>query len=177
MEVLKNISLFLTLILIGLSAGLFYAWEVSVIPGTQRVSSSSYLEVMQQINRAIFNPGFFTSFVGSLLFLVLSSYLQYREAVSATFWLLLAATITYLLGTFGVTALGNVPLNNTLDTVNPEGLLPAQLEEIRLNYERRWNKLHFIRTIFSMLSFSLALLAVFTSQRATENCLNSFLNP
>ena len=52
---LKSIILFSTLILTGLSAGFFYAWQVSVIPGTKRVVDLTYLETMQSINRAILN--------------------------------------------------------------------------------------------------------------------------
>lgn len=173
---IKSISFFVTLILLGLSAGLFYSWEVSVIPGTSKVSSSSYLETMQKINRAILNPKFFLSFFGSLIFLALSSYLHYREAVNSAFWLMLLATVTYLIGTFGITAFGNVPLNNTLDAINLQQLSASQLEETRLSYESKWNRLHTIRTLFSMLSFSLALLALFVNQVATESSIHSIFN-
>ncbi len=173
---IKSISFFTTLLLLGLSAGFFYSWEVSVIPGTSRVSNFSYLETMQQINRAILNPKFFLIFFGSLIFLTLSSYLHYRGGVNSTFWLMLLATLTYLIGTFGVTAFGNVPLNDALDSINLEPLSATQLEDLRLSYERKWNRLHVIRTLFSMLSFSLALLALFVSQKAAENSIQSIFN-
>jgi uncharacterized membrane protein len=173
MEMIKSISFFITLLLLGFSAGFFYSWEVSVIPGTSRVSNLSYLETMQQINRAILNPKFFLRFFGSLIFLVLSSYLHYRDAINSAFWLMLLATIAYLFGTFGVTAFGNVPLNDALDAINLQQLNSTQLEDIRLSYESKWNRLHTIRTLFSMLSFSLALLALFVNQKAAENSIHS----
>ena len=42
----------------GLVAGLLYGWAVSVIPGTTRVGDHTYVETMQDINRAIINPAF-----------------------------------------------------------------------------------------------------------------------
>jgi hypothetical protein len=38
--------MFSAIVLTGLSAGLFYAWAVSVIPGTKKVKDFTYLETM-----------------------------------------------------------------------------------------------------------------------------------
>ncbi|MDW7691950.1 DUF1772 domain-containing protein [Flammeovirgaceae bacterium SG7u.111] len=160
---IKSITLFSAVLFTGLSAGLFYAWAVSVIPGTKKVIDMTYLETMQSINRAILNPAFFLSFFGSLLLLTISSIQQYQTGL--TFWIMLAATLTYLVGTFGVTAFGNIPLNNTLDALALNKLNINQLTEFRTNYEVKWNKLHMIRTAFSILSFSLSLIAVFSHSK------------
>lgn len=153
-------TLFSALLLTGLSAGLFYAWSVSVIPGTKRVPDPVYLQTMQAINRAILNPGFYLIFFGSLLLLVLSSILYFQDR--PTFWLLLAATLSYLFGTFGVTALGNVPLNDSLDALELGELGLDLLARTRQEYEERWNRFHRIRTVFAVLSFLISLAGVFT---------------
>ena len=75
---IKSAVLFGAVILTGLSAGLFYAWQVSVIPGTQKVGDLTYLESMQSINRAILNPAFFLIFFGSLILLILSSIFEFQ---------------------------------------------------------------------------------------------------
>ncbi|MEL6651815.1 MAG: DUF1772 domain-containing protein, partial [Bacteroidota bacterium] len=63
---------------------------------------------MQSINRAILNPVFFLIFFGSLIAIAIATYFSY--AVSKTsFLLLMIATLTYLIGTIGVTLFGNVP--------------------------------------------------------------------
>lgn len=157
----KTTSLFLAILLTGLSAGLFYAWEVSVIPGTKQIPDRSYLETMQSINRAILNPAFFIIFFGSLVFLLVSSYMQYTAAVNLSFWLVLGATLTYLIGTFGVTVLGNVPMNEALDAVILQDLSSEELKDTRTSYEGKWNQWHSVRTIFSVLAFTLCLLAAF----------------
>jgi len=157
---IKTITLILAITLTGLSAGLFYAWAVSVIPGTRRVVDLTYLETMQSINRAILNPAFFLIFFGSLLLLIVSTVQQYQQG--STFWLLLAAALTYLIGTFGVTAFGNVPLNDALDVLELGELSQEIIASTRKNYEAKWNRLHMIRTVFSVLSFLFALVAAFT---------------
>ena len=161
---IKSITLFSAILLTGLSAGLFYAWAVSVIPGTKKVTDMVYLEVMQSINRAILNPAFFLIFFGSLLLLVVSTIQQFQNGI--TFWVLLAATLTYLFGTFGVTSLGNVPLNDSLDILELAELSADLISKTRQQYEVKWNKLHMIRTVFSVLSFLLSLLSLFTQVRA-----------
>lgn len=159
---MKSLSLYAAVTLTGLSAGLFYAWAVSVIPGTQRVIDTTYLEAMQAINRAILNPTFYLSFFGSLIMLGVASFYHYQ---SNGFWLILVATILYLVGTFGVTAFGNVPLNDQLDILDLADLSPAKLAKFREYYETKWNRLHTIRTLFSIASFMLSLLAVFSTAK------------
>ena len=156
----KTLTLFLAIGLTGLSAGLFYAWAVSVIPGTRKVVDMTYLESMQSINRAILNPAFFLIFIGSPIALAVSSIQQFNSGPS--WWFLLAATITYLLGTFGVTVFGNVPLNDLLDAMDLNTLSEVKTTEFRKSYESKWNRFHLIRTIFSVLAFMLSLCAVFS---------------
>lgn len=157
---MKVIISILALLSTGLSAGLFYAWSVSVIPGTKRMADHSYLEAMQQINRAILNPGFFAIFFGSLLLMLWSSYLEFKADLSPSFFFTLAALIVYIAGTVGVTAVGNVPLNEALDLIELNKLGASELKMTRQAYELKWNRLHHVRTVFSIISFVLLLLAI-----------------
>ena len=68
----KNIIHLLAVITTALSAGLFYSWVVSVIPGTKKIPDKAYLETMQSINREILNAGFFIIFFGALIFLLIN---------------------------------------------------------------------------------------------------------
>ncbi len=156
---IKSITVFSAILLTGLSAGLFYAWAVSVIPGTKKVPDQVYLETMQSINRAILKPAFFLIFFGSLFLLAVST-IQHIQG-GLTFWLLLAATLIYLIGTFGVTAFGNVPLNNALDAIDLGELGADLITRTRQQYEIKWNRLHMLRTVFAVLSFVFSLLSIF----------------
>lgn len=156
---MKSITLFITVLLNGLSAGFFFAWSVSVILGTKKVGDSTYLETMQNINREILNPLFFLVFFGSLLMLIVSIWLPSNSKLS--FLLILSSALVYFIGTFGVTALGNVPLNNELDTLSLHNLSVTELNEFRIYYEIKWNLYHTIRTIANLVSFVLLLISIF----------------
>ena len=156
---MKTTISFIGIVLTGLSAGLFYAWAVSVIPGTRRISDASYLETMQTINRAILNPAFFLVFFGALIFDVWGTLIEYKAGIGLSFWLSLSATLVYLLGTFGITALGNVPLNETLDAIDLTRLDSQGMLNARKAYEARWNLLNTVRTGASIMAFLLLLWA------------------
>ncbi|WP_282043212.1 DUF1772 domain-containing protein [Winogradskyella flava] len=155
---MKTTTLFITVLLNALSTGFFFAWSVSVILGTKKVSDFTYLESMQSINKEILNPAFFTVFFGSLITLLMTTYLQFNN--KPVFVLVLASAIIYLFGTFGITAFGNVPLNNELETLNITKLSLLELKNFRTYYESTWNRYHNIRTISSMISFILLLISI-----------------
>ena len=156
---IKSVTLFFAVVLTGLSAGLFYAWMVSVIPGTRKLADLTYLESMQSINKEILNPAFFLIFMGSPLLLLLSTVQQYNRGT--IFWLLLGASFVYAIGTFGVTAFGNVPLNDALEALDVSSRDETEAKEFRSSYEGKWNLLHGIRTAFSILAFVLSVFAIF----------------
>ncbi len=136
---LTNIILVITAKTTALMAGLFYAFSCSVNLGLARLSNAEYISAMQSINRAIQNPVFFAAFFGAPILLPLSVFLHYGQPLSMRFLFLLAATIIYLVGTFGVTVFGNVPLNNILDRFDLQAASEDEMALQRANFERRWN--------------------------------------
>lgn len=156
---MKTSIFFITVLLNALSVGFFFAWSVSVILGTKKVGNLTYLETMQSINKEILNPVFFIVFFGSLITLILNAALQNNNKLM--FWLLLTSAIIYLIGTFGVTAFGNVPLNNELDALDIKALNITELKNFRDYYESNWNQYHNIRTLSNMISFILLLISIF----------------
>ncbi|WP_204346591.1 DUF1772 domain-containing protein [Psychroserpens algicola] len=155
---MKTVVLFITVVLNALSVGFFFAWSFSVILGTKKVANITYLETMQSINKEILNPVFFIVFFGSLIALILNAYLQYSN--KTVFYLVLASAIVYLVGTFGITAFGNVPLNNQLEVLNINQLSVLELKDFRIYYENSWNQYHNLRTMSSMISFILLLISI-----------------
>ena len=161
---LKAVTLILTILITGLSAGLFYAWKISVIPGLKNITDRSYLETMQSINRAILNPEFYIIFFGAILLLILSAYFQFKVSIDNSFWLIITAILFYGIGTIGVTAFGNVPMNESLDLVDLAKLNVEELRLTRLHYAGQWNQFNTIRTIFSILSFMAVLVSSFLNE-------------
>lgn len=156
---MKTIVLFTTVLLNALSTGFFFAWSVSVILGTKKVGDFTYLETMQSINREIINPMFFIVFFGSLITLLVSTFFQF--SFKPVFWILVASSALYLIGTIGVTAAGNVPLNNELELLNLKTMDADAWKSFRAYYESKWNRYHLLRTLASTASFILLVLAVF----------------
>jgi uncharacterized membrane protein len=149
--------LIITAVLTALIGGLFYAYSCSVVLGLGKLSDAEYLKAMQNINREILNPVFFLSFMGTAILLPLSAFL-FRGHQSVFIFLLLA-TLAYLIGVFGVTAVGNVPMNDALDKFDISNSTILEIKQMRANFESRWNFLNNIRTIFSVISIILVACA------------------
>ncbi len=146
---MKTLVLLLSTVSTALIGGLFYAYSCSVLPGLTRLSDLSFLQAMQAINRAILNPLFFISFMGTLILLPICTWFFYEKNPSLTFYLLLAATLLYAGGVFLVTMVGNVPLNNILDGASLEKMSAGELSALRNKFEPAWNLYHSIRTVIS----------------------------
>jgi uncharacterized membrane protein len=154
---MTTIVLILTATLTALIAGLFYAYSCSVVLGLGKLSDSEYLKSMQSINREILNPVFFMSFMGTAIFLPVSAFLFRSQG--PVFIFLLLATIAYLIGVFGVTIFGNVPLNDQLDKFDIVNSTGDNIKKMRETFENRWNFLNNIRTVFSVISIVLTVCA------------------
>ena len=140
-------------------AGLFYAWSISVTPGLAQVSTQSYLESFQSMNRAILNPAFFIAFMGQAILLPFVTYWFFKSGNGPQFGYVLGATLLYWLGCMLVTMFGNVPLNNTLEVLQIEQMTGEQMKVFRSGFEKKWNQFNLIRTISTLLSLLLLILA------------------
>lgn len=153
-----TIVLFVTLLVTALITGLWYAFSCSVNWGLGKLGDREYLLAMQSINRAILNPVFFATFIGALILLPVSTWLAYKQPGSAGWAFLLAASIIYLIGVFGVTAGGNVPLNDALNGFDVEQATVQSVANARQAFEGPWNRLHTIRGIASFVALIFLLI-------------------
>ncbi|MDH6253509.1 putative membrane protein [Chryseobacterium sp. H1D6B] len=154
---MTTLLLLITAVLTALIAGLFYAYSCSVVLGLGKLSNVEYLKSMQSINREILNPVFFMSFMGTAVLLPVSTFV-YR-AQNPVFIFLLLATVVYLVGVFGVTAAGNVPLNDQLDKFDIAVAAAEAVKRMRESFEARWNLLNNIRTACSIVTVILVICA------------------
>ncbi len=127
----------------GLMAGLFFVFSVSVMAALAQMPGGEGMRAMQLINRTILNPVFLGAFIVTAVCCLAISVLALSQRPDGFAWALGGAA-TYLIGGFGVTAAGNVPLNNRLDAQScdsPEGL------ELWAHYLKVWTRLNHIRTV------------------------------
>lgn len=156
---LSNVLLTITATTTALIAGLFFAYSCSVTLGLARVSNTEYIAAMQSINRAILNPVFLGCFLGTAILLPICTYLNYHQPLSVRFWFLLAASAVYVVGVIGITMGGNVPLNEALDAFNMQSASAGEIATRRAAFEIAWNKLNMIRTVASIVSIVLVIIA------------------
>ncbi|GGM07083.1 DUF1772 domain-containing protein [Dactylosporangium sucinum] len=159
MEQLRTTVLAAATLLVGLSAGVFFAYSTSVMLALKRVDDRTFVDVMQKINAAILNGWFLTVYVGALLAAVAAALLHlsggHRRALP---WLIAAAVLYGVV--FVVTAAINVPLNNRLDAAGPVAGI-ADLSAVRASFEADWVRWNLVRTVASagaLLTLAVALL-------------------
>ncbi len=133
------------LLLAGLFAGFFYTFSISVVRGFGIVDNATYVESFQAINATIRNVAFGTVFFGLLPVLILAAVIHRKEARKNVAIRLLA--ISLVVATVAITFLGNVPLNETLATVDSTNSVEA--EAARADFEDVWNQLNLWRSILS----------------------------
>jgi uncharacterized membrane protein len=144
----------------GLIAGVFFAFSSFVMPALRRLPAAQGLAAMQSINIMVLNPMFLGVFLGTAigcLLLVVIALLNWHKPGATC---LLAGGAIYLLGTFAVTALFNVPRNDALAALDP-----ASAESVRLwaEYVAGWTLWNHVRTIAAIAATILLMIAIWTS--------------
>ena len=133
----------------GLTAGIYFAFSVVILPAFSKIPVQQSVTAMNSINTEIlhtmFVPLFFGSSITSLL-LVITSVFTWDEP-SAIY--ILSGGAIYLIGMFCITALVNVPLNHLLAEVDPTS---ANAIEIWSNYRNSWTLWNHVRTIASLFA-------------------------
>lgn len=160
--------LLITATIMGLTAGIFYCWSVSVTRGLAPLPDREYITAFQSLNREIQNPLFFLCFFGSAVLLPVSAWQQYDPSLPPRFWLLLAASIAYILGVIVLTIAGNVPLNEALDTFNTQTATVEEISARRTTFEGPWNRLNNIRTVVCIVCLLLTILACLVKDNIRE---------
>jgi len=147
----KKLLLGITIVLTGLSAGLLYAYSVSINNAFVNLTDTQYVAAMQNINIAIQNPIFFLSFLGAAVALPLSAY-KFRK--TTVFKPLVLAAGLYVIGTLGVTMAINVPLNDKLAAFKLDAATAQQVTAARADYVGPWNSWHTVRTLAAIAAFA-----------------------
>jgi uncharacterized membrane protein len=151
-----------TIALLGsaLVGGVFFAFSSFVMKALARVPSSEGIAAMQSINVVVINPSFLGAFLGTTMLSlgVIALMLVNRSHPSTMFFL--GGAIFYFVGTFLVTMLGNVPLNDHLAAMPATDAAAAKLWE---HYMDRWTMWNHVRTTAAMLAavlYSLGLMQI-----------------
>lgn len=140
----------------GLMAGLFFAFSTAVMAALARLPAGQGATAMNAINLVIQNPVFLAVFMGTALVcaaLAVKAVLGWSQPGSL--WLL-AGSLFYLVGIFGITVVFNVPLNDALAAVDPASSEGTALWTRYLDEWVFWNHVRTVSGIVSLASFWLA---------------------
>jgi uncharacterized membrane protein len=160
----EHIVTILLVLLTGLSAGLCFTWSNAITPGIGRLDDFGYLRAFQQMNRSIINPLFILVFFGPFFLGLINLYL-FKNASGSMIWLLIFAMAFYFFGVLLVTIFGNVPLNDLLDKTDLTKASLEDLKSLRNRFEKKWNRLHLIRTVTSIASFLMLIISLLQSTK------------
>ena len=140
----------------GLVAGTFFAFSTFVMKALGNLPPPQGIAAMQSINVVVINRWFMTVFLGTAaacLVVMIASLLRWHDPGTPY---LLAASVLYLVGTFLVTMLFNVPRNNALAAVAPSSSEAATLWASYLSGWTAWNH---VRTIAALAASALFIIA------------------
>jgi uncharacterized membrane protein len=147
MEALLPALRIATALACGLMGGLFFVFSNTVMGALGRIQPAEGIAAMQSINRVILNPLFLTVFLAApaaCAAVILTSLLRWNEPGAA--WLIAGGAL-YILGTFLVTMIFNVPMNNALDAVQPA---TAEASALWKRYLADWTAWNHVRTVASL---------------------------
>ena len=142
----------------ALVGGIFFAFSSFVMKALARVPPAEGIGAMQSINVVVLNPSFLGVFMGTAVVSLGAGGLALAGWGRPSAAFLLGAALFYLVGTFLVTVIGNVPLNDELAAVSATD--PAALD-VWERYLRRWTTWNHVRTAAAMVAallFSLGLM-------------------
>jgi uncharacterized membrane protein len=139
----------------GVVGGIFFAFSTFVMAALGRLPPQQGVDAMNAINVTVINPAFMTAFLGTALVCLVLGVGAAFQLDQARGPLILAASLIYLVGCFGVTMAFNVPLNDRLAAVGP-----AQAADLWSLYLRDWTLWNHVRTAAPVLSAVLFTLAL-----------------
>lgn len=138
--------------LAAVNGGVFFAFSNFVMRALHRLGPSAATDTMRSINVVVITPSFMTILFGTGVAGLITTALAFRSGNEP--WLVLTAALIFLVGCNGVTAFGNVPLNNAIAASPPMAwsqFYPA------------WSKFNHVRTVACLLSSAIFAIAALRS--------------
>jgi uncharacterized membrane protein len=151
-----QMALIAATLLCSLVAGFVFAFTVVVMPGIQGLNDREFIRAFIQNDQ----PLFVFVWVGSVVALVVAAVLGIGQLDGGGRLLLLIATGTYVLGVQVPTIAINVPLNNTLQTLDVDRVKATTHADARREFEPRWNRWNTIRTALASVTSALLMIVL-----------------
>ncbi|MEU8431962.1 DUF1772 domain-containing protein [Streptomyces sp. NPDC029216] len=155
----------LSTVLIGLMAGLFFAFDISVMPGLAAGDDRTYVTAMRNFNAAIDGNGLFGAvFLLALLATAAAAFVEHRKGRRGPAVWAGAAAVAYLV-VLVITFAVNIPLNNEL----AGGGDVAKLTDFAVvdKFKGTWVTTNVLRTLLCTAALTALIRALLLHGRAT----------
>jgi uncharacterized membrane protein len=143
----------------GLLAGNFFAFSAYLMRALTGLSAERGIVAMQAITAAIKSLNFMVLFFGTATLCAVLAGVAILEWGKPGSCYLLAGTFFFLVGTFAVTMIINVPLNNRLAVAAPDSKEGGDLWKRFQSSWGMWNHVRTVTTVLACASLILALAA------------------
>ena len=157
MEQLIFVATLLTALGTALLAGNFFAFSAYLMKALGGLSAERGITAMQAITAAIKGPVFLVVFFGTAALAAALSGTALLEWGEPGRCYLFAGTLFFLMGTFPVTMMRNVPLNNALARATPD---TKEGRNVWTRFQTSWSLWNHVRTITAFLACACFILAL-----------------
>ncbi|MEO3973952.1 anthrone oxygenase family protein [Streptomyces sp. CAU 1734] len=140
----------------GLYAGFMLTFRTGIMPALARLTDEQFAAAMRRINEVVPRPLFLLTFFAIVVFPAVALVVPVEGRSGTQLWLIIAGLVCAVVNHL-ITVAGNVPLNNALAASEKSGEISDH--EARTAFEPRWNRLHLIRTLFTIAAFALLVSA------------------
>lgn len=140
----------------GLAGGVLFAFSTFVMGGLRRLPAADAGAAVVAINRDALRPPLMLLLAASVLVPAAAAVVGLVGGTSGAGWALAGAVVSAV-GILGVTAVGNVPLNERLDAAAER---PADLSAAWTAFLPRWLAWNHVRTVAGAGASALLVLAL-----------------
>lgn len=154
-----------SILALAVLGGVFLVFSDFVMRSLAKTGGRGGVEAMQRINEEVFRYVFMPLFLGMvpvLLTLAGYAFMRLPEPASST---IIAGACVYLVGGFGITVACNVPLNNTLASM--EAGSPDTHRFWFDTYLPRWTFWNTVRTVACVISAAMMQIGLFWASQSS----------
>ena len=150
----------LSILLCSLVAGFLFAYAIVIMPGLKQLDDKQFIVSFQVTDRIIQNnqPIFLLVWLASAVALIVCAIYGLGELQGINLFLLVSATLAYIMGVQALTIAIHLPLNNRLQQLDVESMQASELHLERSEFESRWNRANSIRTVIACLVTALLII-------------------
>lgn len=155
-----EVSLILSTLSCSLVTGFIFTYAVIVMPGFSKLNDKDFIRAFQVTDNVIQNnqPLFMLIWIGSILSMISTIAFSIFN-INADYSILIMSTgFFYLIGVQGLTISIHIPLNNKIQKIDVDKEDELKLNEVRKEFEIKWNYYNRIRTVVAFTVTTLLML-------------------